>query len=295
VKYSGDSPSKKIARLVVWKRIKELLGARFFTEPHVVLLSAEAGDVATLLGMGVVPQHIIGVDEDHHAIAAAQNKYPDIRYKTGDVAWAVQVLKRGGAVPASVFLDFCAPLRDSTVNKAIEVASHLGTRSVLALAVKMGRENGDWGASVAVEKAKVSTGSRTFYLRTELLTRALLTRAKGHRYRLRPTDFYRYSSRKTTDQSSEMLVCIAQVSSGSELKKHIPRSVTRIVRAAEYRSIVADYRSIGSLASLLAERGEDAHLLLNLKKESIPPYKAHRTRGTYVNTATSVTRSRRAN
>ena len=293
MKYSGDTPSKKIARLVVWKRIKELLGARFFTEPHVVLLSADAGDVSTLLGMGVIPQHIIGVDEDRHAVAAAKNKYPDIQYKTGDVAWAVKVLKERGAVPASVFLDFCAPMRNSTVDKALEVTGYLGTRSVVALAVKMGRENGDWGAAIAEEKSKTSTGSRTFYLRTELLTRGLLSRPTTQRYRLKPTDFYRYTSYKAVDQRSEMLVCIAQVSASPELKKHIPRSVRRIVRAAEYRSIAVDHRSIGSLASLLAERGEDARLLLNLKQESIPPYKAHRTRGTYVDTASSVTRHRR--
>lgn len=290
MKYTGDTPSKKIARLVIWKRVKELLGPRFFTGTHVVLLSSKAGDVSTLLGLGVVPQHIVGADIDPHAVSASRSKYPDIRCLNQDVATVMQKLKIEGKEVVSVFLDFCAPLRDSTVDKAVEVTHYLAPGGVLTLAVKMGRENGEWAAAIAEAKAQVSTGSRTFYLRVDLLTRELLIRANGHKYRAEPRDFYRYSSVKTTEQRSEMLVCVSQLSAKKELKERPIASAQRIIREAYYSSIAVDHRAIGPMASLLAEHGEDAHLLLNLRPESIPAYKAHRTRGTYEGASTSIAR-----
>jgi hypothetical protein len=293
VKYTGDTPAKKIARLAVWTRVRELLGSRFLTGTHVVLLSSEAGDVSTLLGLGVVIGHIIGVDIDPHAIAAAKNKYPDLRCLKEDVAAAIERLNGEGLSPSSVFLDFCGPMKPTTVGKAIEVAGLLGIGSVLILGVKMGREKDEYAEEVNLAKAGVSAGSRTFYIRTGLLTKEFLTKANGHKYRAEPTDFYRYSSWKVTEQRSEMLVCVSRISAKKELKDNPLVSANQITRKADYSSIIADHRTLGPIASRLAARGEDAHLLLNLKPESIPAYKAHRTRGTYEGARTPIVHAKR--
>lgn len=295
MKYLGDTPAKKITRLVVWWRIKELLGARFLTGTHVVLLSPQAGDVSTLLGLGVIPRHIIGVDIDRHAVAAARNKYPDIRCMKSDVAAAVKQLREEGLNPSSVFLDFCGTMGEPTVGKALEVTKYMDPGSVLALGIKMGREQGEWGKEVNQAQAEATTGNRTFHLRADLLTQKFLTMANGQKSRAVPVDFYRYTSSRLAGQHSEMLVCISQLSMKPELKSKPLESARAINRKADRYIIAADHTSLGPMASRLAEKGEDAHLLLNLGQESIPPYKAHRTRGTYEGARTPIVRSKRLN
>jgi hypothetical protein len=295
VKYSGDTPAKKIARYAIWLRVKELLGPRFQTGTHVVLLSSEAGDVSTLLGLGVHPHHIVGVDIDVHAIAASRHKFPEIRCLKEDVAAAVRQLKEEGQSPASVYLDFCGSMKDTTVGKAIEVTGYMDAGSVLALGVKMGREMGDWAEDVNTAKAMGSTSvdSRAFYLRADLMTRYLFTKSNGQRLRAEPLDYYRYNSTRVTGEHSAMLVCISRLSAKPELKSKPLESAVKNARRVEHHSIIADYQSIGPLASRLAEQGEDAHLLLNIQKESIPPFKAHRTRGTYDSARPRVVRNKR--
>lgn len=278
--YQGDTPAKKIARLVVYKRIKALLGPRFLTDVHVVLLSPKMGDIPVLLGLGVHPENIIGVDIDKHAVNAAKHKYPNVQHLHTDVAAAMRQLYIHKRKIGSVFLDYCNSLGDHTVYKAIEVTEQMNSGSVLAIAVKMGRENGEWAKAVNAAKEKFGDTS-PFLLRADLLTYELLTKANGHRFRAKPIDFIRYKSERSTGEMSEMMVCIAQLSQKQELKEDSLKVVNRIIKEAHISSITASYLTIGSVAAKLAAAGEDPQLLLNIRGESIPPYKAHLTRGTY--------------
>lgn len=293
MKYKGDTPSKKVARLVIWKRIKELLGSRFLTGYHIVLLSAEAGDVPTLLGLGVDPKKIIGVDHDVHATSLAHARIPQITIERGDVADVAKELSEGGFDIVSAYLDFCGSLSDDTVGTAAKVAKYLHPHGVIAIGLKMGREMGKWAQAVADERAKVATGNRTLYLRSDLLTMELLKRGRMYKRVIYPLEFYRYSSKSTGDQKSEMLICLGTISRNDELWIHPEPAARKITRRATYTAIHADERTIAQLAGILAARQEPAHLLLNIDKKSIPPFRAHHTRGTYKGTRTSVTRHKR--
>jgi len=291
MKYTGDTPSKKIARLAVWKRVKEILGARFFTGSHLVLLSSEAGDISTLLGLGVHASHIIGVDSDKHAVDAAKFRFDDVRCIKGDVADVARQLKSSGTKFVSAYLDFCGPMRENTIGKTIEVTKSLDKKAAVAITVKMGREQGKWADAVNAAKSTITTGSGTFYLRTDLLTTELLERGRRLGNWVMPQDFYRCSSLKATEEKSEMLICVGQLQPATE--GNLKALANKIGRDAFYSTVAADERAIGPLASLLASREEDAHLLLNLRRESVNAYLAHRTRGTYEGRYTGVNRHRR--
>jgi hypothetical protein len=262
---------------MVWTRVKGLLGPRFFTGTHVVLLSPWAGDVSTLLGMGVDLRKIVGVDIDRHAVAAARHKFPGLRCLNEDIISALERLKKERVV--SAFLDFCSPFRDETVGKAAEAALFVQPSGVIIFAAKMGREQGGWSKTITSMKTRSKlrgreVKSRAFHMRSELLTSKLTSLCNGYSQKPRPLDFYRYRSDRGDDRRSEMLICISQLCTR-------PPAVKDIIKSAQFKSIVADHRSVGAEASRLAQAGELAHLLLNLKPESIPAYKAHLTRGSY--------------
>lgn len=276
MKYLGDTPSKKVARLVIWERIKELLGARFFTGYHLVLLSQEAGDISTLLGLGAPIEHIIGVDKDKHAVAASKYKFSGAIYERCDVIEAAKKHKKLGIV--SAFLDFCGPMRDSTVGKAVEVTQYLQPKAAVAIAVKMGREQNGWAE--AVNQAKITAGSHNaaFYLRTEILTYELLRRGRQLKRTIKPLDFYRCSSERATGEKSEMLISVGSLVSA---KLDPLNDATKLRRSAYYGHIRATEQDIGPLVSYLSEQGRNASLLLNIRTPNIMAFKAHGTRGTY--------------
>lgn len=294
MRYTIDTPSKKIVRLAVWKRVKELMGAeRFYSGIHVVLLSAKAGDVSTLLGLGVRPHNIVGVDIDKHAWAAAKHKYPDVRCMHMDVIDAMKRLK--GDSIRSVFLDYCAPFREGTVDSVVEASQLVSYGGVVASAFKIGREVGSYAQAIAEEKPNTDV-NRSFYLRTDMLSRELLLQAKEKKLPrvLWPKDFYRYTHVPDTgDTPKSMLVCVATVTRSGQFVETPQATAAKIGRGAHYSIVSATHRDIGPLASLLAERDEDAHLLLNLNQESIPAFKAHRTRGTYEEAKQPIRRQRR--
>lgn len=293
MKYTGDTPAKKVARLVVWKRVKELLGGRFYTGTHLVLLSSEAGDVSTLLGLGVPASHIVGVDTDRHALAAAKYKFADVRCLRGDVEVVAEGLHAEGTKIVSAFLDFCGPMRETTVGKAVAVTKYMAPKAAVAIAVKMGREQGKWADAVNAAKEETTAKDPTFYLRADILAHEF-TRRSGKAGRcIYPSDFYRCSSLKATGEKSEMLVCIGKLTTNSYAQQHPKKAARQACLNANYAAIAANERTIGPLVALLASREEDAHLLLNLRKESVPAYKAHDTRGTYEGRSTRTERRQR--
>jgi hypothetical protein len=80
--YKGESIGKKITRLLFWADVARYL-PRFRTVPKMVLASAEAGDVSTLLGLEADAGSIIGVDSDAEAIDRARQKFPSVKNARG--------------------------------------------------------------------------------------------------------------------------------------------------------------------------------------------------------------------
>jgi hypothetical protein len=282
LRYRGETPPKRVARLVFWEHVKELLGKEFLLGQHVVLLSQEAGDVSCLLGLGVIPGHIIGVDLDKHATAAAQAKHPKVGMRTQDVEAAVTGLRTSGQKVSSVFLDICAPMREQTVAKAAAVATQLKAGSVLGCAFLAGREVGDWGEKIEGAKAryKTRTGNRAFFMRGPLFFRELnkLTTKKG--VLVIPTKLIYYVSHGPDRYGKPMIICVGTINRTEDA--HMRKfGVGTALQSVEYEFVTATPFELGALAAELEADERPADLLLNASKQSVAAWKAHATRGTY--------------
>lgn len=277
LRYRGETPPKRVARLVFWEHVQELLGKKFLLQHHIVLLSQEAGDVSCLLGLGVAPTHIVGVDLDKHAVAAAAAKYPKILMGTRDVEAAVdeQKLRTG-----SVFLDICAPMRTQTVAKAASVAMKMPVGSVLGCAFLAGRETGEWGGLIEGAKAKyqVRCGNRAFFMRGPLFFKQLNRQTSRNSTVVLPTKFIYYVSHGEDRYGKPMIICIGTV---AHIKTGHLRAVGAALAEVEYEYVTATPFELGSLAAGLEASERPANLLLNATKASVAAWKAHATRGTY--------------
>lgn len=137
--YKGESPSKKVARLVYWDQLVDELGDTFFETTHVVLASREGGDISVLLGLGVDPERIVAVDRVASAIekcATRFRSYP-VRFRVGDVA----DVARTEADVGHVFLDLCSPISRESVRTITSVAAALRVGSVVGVGILRGREH----------------------------------------------------------------------------------------------------------------------------------------------------------
>jgi len=162
--YRRESPGKKQARILLWQMVETKMGKVAFRKgPHLVLASAEAGDVSTLLGMGVPPESIYAVDVDRHAIAAARSKFKAFK----GVNWAdIDFVNAAEYFQveewAMAFIDLCSNLH----------AKDLDIERVIALKAKykayefmIAREMGLPGAYIkAIDKGEDSVSPRMKYI-----------------------------------------------------------------------------------------------------------------------------------
>lgn len=136
--YRGDSPSKKMARLLFWVVGRELMGeSRFREGPHVVLASKDAGDVAALLSLGARPGGIIAVDTDAQACLDILDQYEGVKAINDDI---FEVLKTYRRKAASIFFDFCGQPSLELVEQMAKNAAELPDRSYWGAAFSYGRE-----------------------------------------------------------------------------------------------------------------------------------------------------------
>ena len=105
--YKGESPAKKLARAAFWDKAMMNIHRHNVRGGILVLASREGGDISTLLGMGVPPGAIIGVDRCPDAAKECQDKFPEVRVICDDVCNVADYAR--GEV-AALFLDFCGPI-----------------------------------------------------------------------------------------------------------------------------------------------------------------------------------------
>jgi hypothetical protein len=138
--YRGDSPSKKFVRVIYWMQVVALTGglSRFKQHRHLVLASEEAGDIATLLALGVPSENIVAADLRIKAVRLAQKKFPEVMIHHGD---ALKIVREYGRTFGSVFLDYCSPITPISRRHTIEVAeAALLDRGVLGCTYIASRE-----------------------------------------------------------------------------------------------------------------------------------------------------------
>lgn len=126
-RYRGESPGKKQARILFWSLVEDRLGKEAFRHgPYLVISSKEAGDVSTLISMGVDPPQIHAVDIDPHAIAAANKKFGGkggAKFYVTDFAEANDFC--GIRTFACAFIDMCAPIRRSHLHAIVSLGAKL--------------------------------------------------------------------------------------------------------------------------------------------------------------------------
>jgi len=180
--YKGESPSKKNARLLCWSSVVRASAERFMTGKHLVLVSREAGDVATLLGLAVPPKQIIAVDHNPSAAYLAQQKYPQVRVVCRDVAKIARECKR---TLTSAYLDFCGTATDKTLDRTVQVILHgLKDEACLAVTLLAGREQGELRDAVIAHKEKSASDKRFEDMSDSQLLEQLCIGSYGNDYRV---------------------------------------------------------------------------------------------------------------
>lgn len=117
--YAGDSPRKKVARMLMWRGLS-LCAQPPTPERPAFILCGEGRDVPVLDAMGVARDSVVLVDVDAAAVKRAIERYPGVRFAVGDIgAMATESA-------SCAMLDFCGVLGQSTFD---------ATRSWLKLGV----------------------------------------------------------------------------------------------------------------------------------------------------------------
>jgi len=139
IAYKGETPAKSVNRNLVWFQHQRLLKPSVFaTHPHVFLASRCAGDVNTLLAMGVPAENVWAVEKDHNEyrhLLDSQEKQKFTLY-TEKVELVAQ---RFPSKLHSVYLDYCGNL-EGTRRTTERVVSRLPARTALSVTLFLGRE-----------------------------------------------------------------------------------------------------------------------------------------------------------
>jgi hypothetical protein len=137
--YRGESPPKKLVRILFWEEVKILLGPDFYTCNFLVIPSQYAGDVATLAAMGVALHNIYGTDIDKHAIAAAKERYPAANFAHCPFWEAHKAFPQLGRDIGCAFIDLCSPLRSGTIEQVFSLGQRV---QLMGFEFMCGREAG---------------------------------------------------------------------------------------------------------------------------------------------------------
>jgi hypothetical protein len=277
--YKGESPAKKVARLILWQDINSMLGPKFRSGILLSLLSPEAGDVSVQLGLGVPADYILGVDRDKHAAAAAQYKFQDVRCLNTDVAAAATRYK--GRIVAA-HLDFCSCMTSETLNKVAQVESCLAKGGVISCAFMAAREKGEIRDKI-IGALNPRCANEHFGARATVLAQEIARRAATSKI-IKPHKFIYYTSDTPGKQGMPIIIYLGfrqNVSAPSAGKKR--KKVNAMLRHASYQTVSTSSKDLAATGVKLAKRygRAEAQLLLNVRRQTIAAWKAHFTMGTY--------------
>lgn len=141
MEYRGDTPHKVKVRKMVWDQHKALLGDEFHRTPHVFLASQFAGDVGHLIGMGVDPDRVWAVENNHATVSALIPMQQRIGFRLFSQNVQDTLFHQKGI--KSLYLDFCGHLKGRDTRNAIrESVAQLDQGSVVSITLFRGRESG---------------------------------------------------------------------------------------------------------------------------------------------------------
>lgn len=136
--YRGDSPGKKLARVLFWFQALKVMGhSRLREGPHVVLSSRDTGDVATLLALGARPSSIIAVDKDPQACLDVLDQYPGVKAINDDI---FEVLKTYRRKAMTIHFDFCGQPSIDLIDRMSRDIAELPNGAYWGASFSYGRE-----------------------------------------------------------------------------------------------------------------------------------------------------------
>lgn len=311
--YCGESVGKKIARLMMWRRVRECLGEdRFYAGSHAVLASAYGGDIAVLLGYGVPPGQIVAVDLDTRAATICQRKFPHVRVVSGDL---LNIARRHADQLASVCFDSTHALNESFLQKVATVATSLRHETILSVVfVRAHEKDPELFAKVERNKRMLDIAYQTVwksgahrsadFSRQMTLLSEVNDRLVARRRRLVQHQSSVYHSRRSVGGGSPMASMVCSVWVGGlglgldAFERRAEEAELQALSWAAERDIdtsisVPQKTDVELRTAALAlahgiERsgsGFVPELLLNINKSTLAAWKAHSTRGTYASEA----------
>jgi hypothetical protein len=297
----SESAAKKVARYDFWRTVVQRL-PNPSSASYLGLASAEAGDLSTLLGLGVPMDRVVLVDRSLEAAQAARDKFR--QFSVEGVPQRPQVL-HGDVIEEGrkfhpfdvVCLDFCAPVRDTTINttkQAVELLLKPG--GMLGIGLVVGRElDVDLlaRAKARFDKGTLSLLKKGMELHQEWSQRAsYLVRAlyaleeiercvtKGKLYP-QLQKLWTYHSYEDGMQGTAMV---------HMLIKYVPRlpdvPIAQVHKATRHKFFAIPHnkeaqKELSKLVRTLNATEHQIALLLNISSTSMATYKAHATRGRY--------------
>lgn len=260
--YIGETPVKKMARVMFWNTVATIVGGGFRSGHYVALASAVAGDAATLKGMGVQAKNITLVDIDASACERASRIHPDVEVVNDSV---LNVAKRwsGRFHPTAVYLDYCSHLTPSMVG---EIASMFGEfwcgTKVVGVNLLKGREKGAVHELLhRMRKGEMPTWQKAADRHAVLfsLVNHLLAE-RGRRTWIWPKHVFTYTTR------SPMAIGVFEVK---------PLRPAKDWQVIDLPPVTADMIRDMCLGS------EEWAAQLNVPPTTLAAWRAHRTRGSY--------------
>jgi len=253
VQYRGESPAKKFMRVMYWAAVERQLGKLFRSGNFLVITSQYAGDVSTLLAMGVSPKNIYGVDIDKHAIAATKLKYPKIQVEQCPFWEATTAFPSLRNNLGCAFIDLCAPLRDATLDRLFEFGENV---QLLGYEFMCGREKGELNQTVK-DNSAVDTLAAIARLKV------LQTTRRRNQY-FRAYQNWHYNSHSAAHIGKPMIVSLGRL--------HHSKLVN-----ANSTSANADWDIVREICL----SNPAVAPLWNISKGTMAAWRAHETRGTY--------------
>lgn len=260
-RYAGETAPKKLKRYFFWSCVQEVLGERFFSSNFLGLSSEEAGDASVLLGLGVSPSRIVLSETDGKACSAAHKKFPLVSIYNEDVLATVKRFPKGHF--STMFLDYCGNASEDLLLRTQRVVAHgLAKDGLLGVAVQIGREYSTRELILNRRKSEGSDNEDSFLARAGFLKDEMAKRCGIY-----PLMLLRYCGRGIDLRGQPMCVFL-----GSRNKNNTPSHVMFEPGPGEIQRLSVE----------LADNKQDAGLLLNVSKGTLAAWRAHVTRGTYV-------------
>ncbi len=288
--YPGESDPKRLARALMYRRIRKLWIGKPPEGYVITLAGSEAAEIGAIRDyLGWSPHHTIFVDTDKTGLDVVNKSWPLARTHHGKIE---TVLKDLDGPVAFVNFDFMGSFNETVMSSISAVRSHLVPASIIAYTFSRGHEaehTPNWDKARVIMKGFLARNpwmttavgdenSSTYLEASRFLGYAELIR-KAVRKDMRLVYFLRYN---------RMGVLVLQDTSQLESNRHWKAVFNDLMPEEKTGDVVATSDTKATIKNLIIElfTGEKMTTpqiasFLNLPSLAVRAYRANWTRGAY--------------